>query len=222
MTVLITGANRGIGRALAEGYAARGAPVIGTARGGAPADAPAGIEWLPLDVTDAASVTALGTRLNGRSVGLLVCNAGVYLDKAERLDTGYAPALWAETFAANVTGVFGTIQTVLPALRRAEAPRIAVIGSVMGVAAQSRGGAYIYRASKAAVMNLARNLAADLAPEGIAVGAYHPGWVVTEMGGAGADISAETAAEGLMARFDALSPATSGVTESYDGSPLAF
>jgi NAD(P)-dependent dehydrogenase (short-subunit alcohol dehydrogenase family) len=68
----------------------------------------------------------------------------------------------------------------------------------------ANGGSYIYRASKAAATNLGRNLATDLAPRGIAVGIYHPGWVRTDMGGTGADISLEESVAGLMARFDAL------------------
>ena len=79
------------------------------------------------------------------------------------------------------------------------------------------GGSYIYRASKAAALNLGRNLAADLKPEGIAVGIYHPGWVRTDMGGGGADISVEEAAQGLSARFDALCLESTGCFETWDG-----
>ncbi len=71
-------------------------------------------------------------------------------------------------------------------------------------------------------MNLARNLAIDLKPKGIAVGAYHPGWVQTEMGGAEADIDAATSAAGLIKRFDALSLDHTGVFENYDGAVIPF
>ena len=66
------------------------------------------------------------------------------------------------------------------------------------------GGSYIYRASKAAALNLGRNLAADLRSDGIAVGIYHPGWVQTDMGGSSADITVDQAAEGLINRFEDL------------------
>ncbi|SMC12627.1 C-factor [Roseovarius aestuarii] len=79
------------------------------------------------------------------------------------------------------------------------------------------GGSYIYRASKAAALNLGRNLAIDLASDGIAVGIYHPGWVQTDMGGGAADISVDEAADGLTQRFDALSPKTSGCFQTWDG-----
>ncbi|MBC7181305.1 MAG: short-chain dehydrogenase, partial [Roseovarius sp.] len=65
--------------------------------------------------------------------------------------------------------------------------------------------------------NLGRNLASDLAADGIAVGIYHPGWVRTEMGGGSAEISVEEAATGLVARFAALDMASSGLFETWDG-----
>ena len=79
------------------------------------------------------------------------------------------------------------------------------------------GGSYIYRASKAAVLNLGRNLAVDLKPRGIAVGIYHPGWVQTEMGGGTADITVDQSVAGLLARFDDLSLVTTGCFETWDG-----
>lgn len=214
MQVLVTGANRGIGAALVAAFRARGDEAIGTAR--KPGDG-----LLPLDVTDPASVRALAAALNGRPLDLLVCNAGVYLDKGQSLATGYPPELWAAGFAANVTGVFLTVQALLPNVRAAKG-RIAIISSMMASDARAPGGSYLYRASKAAALNLGRNLAADLRGEGIAVGIYHPGWVRTEMGGSGAEIGAEASASGLLARFDALSPATTGVFEDWQGKPLAF
>ncbi len=218
MRVLITGANRGIGRALFDGYAARGDEVIGTCRDTAPAVG----HWERLDVADPASQAALARHLSGHPIDLLICNAGVYLDKAESLENGYPAPMWADTLATNVTGVFLTIQSLLPNLRAAPAARIAIISSQMGSDALAPGRSYIYRASKAAALNLGRNLAADLAPEGIAVGIYHPGWVRTDMGGAGATISTGQARDGLIRRFDALTPGTTGCFETWDGTPHPF
>jgi NAD(P)-dependent dehydrogenase (short-subunit alcohol dehydrogenase family) len=79
------------------------------------------------------------------------------------------------------------------------------------------GGSYIYRASKAAVLNLGRNLSADLAPQGIAVGIYHPGWVQTDMGGARAAITVAQSVSGLTRCFADLSLETTGCFLSYDG-----
>ena len=216
MRILITGANRGIGRALFDAYAGRGDTVHGTTR-----NTPDGANWHRLDVTDPASVHALGTALAGQPLDLLVCNAGVYVDKGEDLAAGYPAEAWAETFAANVTGVFLTVQALLPKLRAAKG-KIAIISSIMASDARAPGGSYIYRASKAAALNLGRNLAVDLKADGVAVGIYHPGWVRTDMGGSGADIDVEGSAAGLASRFDALSLATTGCFEDYAGRAIPF
>lgn len=209
MRILITGANRGIGRALTEHYRDSGHEVIGTTRDGS--------GEVTLDVTDAQSLHKLADALEGKPIDLLVCNAGVYTDKGQSLADGYPAEMWAETFAVNVTGVFLTVQALLPLLQKSGAPKIAIISSQMASHARAPGGSYIYRASKAAALNLGRNLATDLAPAGVAVGIYHPGWVQTDMGGSAADITVEAAAVGLIARFDALSLATTGCFQTWDG-----
>ncbi|MBZ0123811.1 MAG: SDR family NAD(P)-dependent oxidoreductase, partial [Roseovarius sp.] len=177
MHVVITGAGRGIGKALCERYRAAGHTVTGTARSGG--------ESLTLDVTRPADFAALGRALSGGAVDLLICNAGIYADKGQTIEGGFSPTTWAETMATNVTGVFLSVQTCLPALTRADGARIAILSSRLGSQELAAGGSYAYRASKAAALNLGRNLAVDLAPRGIAVGVYHPGWVRTDMGGAG-------------------------------------
>ncbi len=211
---IVTGANRGIGLAMAQESAARGAVVHGTYRTTKPGIA--GLQWDRLDVTDPGSVRGFAAALQGAPVGLLVCNAGVYPEKGERLDTGYAAEKWQAGFAVNVTGVFLVVQALLPNLRAARG-RVAIIASQMGSTTRAPGGSLIYRASKAAAINLGRNLAVDLKPDGIAVGVYHPGWVQTDMGGTGADITPKAAATGLLDRFAALSLQTTGCFETWDG-----
>ncbi|QBY01757.1 SDR family oxidoreductase [Rhodophyticola sp. CCM32] len=218
MRVLVTGANRGVGLALVAQMAARGDQVIATTRSDTPLD---NVQWEQADISDPASIIALAGRVQG-ALDLLVCNAGVLHDRREGLETGYAPKIWADTLAVNVTGVFLTIQAFLPHLRAGEAGKIAIISSQMGSSTRSTGGTYAYRASKAAALNIGRNLAHDLAPEGMSVGIYHPGWVQTDMGGGGADITADQSASGLIERFDTLSVATTGVFETWDGQAHAF
>ena len=128
-TVVITGGSRGIGAALLEHYHDIGKAAFGTAR------TPSG-ELLPLDVTVAQSHQALARRLNGLPVDLLVCNAGVYPDKGQTLATGYRTALWSQAFATNVTGVFLTIQSLLPNLRAVNFVIEGILGK--GVAHQAR------------------------------------------------------------------------------------
>ncbi|WP_226624501.1 SDR family oxidoreductase [Alloyangia pacifica] len=214
MTLLITGANRGIGAALCKTLKTRGHEVLGTAR-----NTPG---LLPLDVRDPASPAALAGQLGDTALDGLICNAGIFLDRPEQLDTGYPPEMWAEMFAVNVTGVFLTVQAMLPLLERATTPKIMIISSQMGANALAKGNALIYRTSKAAALNLGSNLAVALKPRGIAVGIYHPGWVTTDMGGSGADLSPEQSAEGLAERFDALNLDATGCFETWDGRPHPY
>jgi len=209
MHVVITGANRGIGLALDQTLRAQGHQVTGTSR--------AGGECLQLDVTSADSQRAMAQALDTQPVDLLICNAGVFLDKGQNLADGYAPELWANTFAANVTGAFLTVQNLLPNLQLAQNPKIAIISSQMGSSTKVGGGSYIYRASKAATLNLGLNLAEDLKHIGIAVGIYHPGWVKTDMGGDGGDITVAESANGLTQRFANLTLDNTGCFETWDG-----
>jgi len=210
MHIVITGASRGVGQALADGYAARGDRVTGTSTVG-------GDGLLQVDVTRQQDIRAMRAALEGQPVDLLICNAGVYLDKGQSLSDGFPPDMWAHQLAVNVTGVFLTVQELLPNLRLSDRPKIAIISSQMASHSRAPGGSYIYRASKAAALNLGRNLATDLAPMGIAVGIYHPGWVQTDMGGSTAEITQDAAATGLIARFDELDPASTGCFRTWDG-----
>ena len=208
MEILVTGANRGIGAALLDGYAALGIPAMGTSRDGR--------VGLKLDVTDPDSISELGRHYAERGLDLLVCNAAVFLDRGRSLEELSAED-WARTMAVNVTGVAETVRVLLPALRRSSGSKIAIISSQMASQERARGGSYVYRASKAAVLNFGRNLAQDLRGEGIAVGTYHPGWVRTEMGGPDAELSGSEAAEGLINRFEALDMSLTGCFETWDG-----
>ncbi|MEJ8563124.1 SDR family NAD(P)-dependent oxidoreductase [Yoonia sp. GPGPB17] len=216
MTIVITGANRGIGRALFDNYSQQGKSVIGTHRA-----ADTGV-LRQLEVTDPASQAAFAKGLNETPVDLLICNAGIYPDKYRSLADGYPAGMWAQGFATNVTGVFLSIQHLLSNLQLSEAGKIAIISSQMASHTRAPGGSYIYRASKAAALNLGRNLATDLKPHGIAVGIYHPGWVKTDMGTQSAEISVDQSATGLMDRFAALDLATTGCFETWDGQAHAY
>ncbi len=226
---LITGANRGIGLELARAYARAGTTVIATAR--RPADATAlaalaaehpSLTVLPLDVADAASIAALAAAIQGRPVDLLIANAGVIGPRGGIDDPANTAALWAEVMAVNVTGVYLTVRAVLPGLRAAKAAKVAILSSRMASSKVASGSSYLYRASKAAAANIGANLAVEMKPAGIAVGIYHPGWVKTDMGGAGADIAPAASAAGLVQRFTHLSLATTGVFEDYAGASIAF
>ena len=208
MDVLVTGANRGIGAALLDGYESLGIAAMGTSRDGS--------VGLKLDVSNPDSISELGDFYAGRSLDLLVCNAGVFLDRGRSLEELTAED-WSRTMAVNVTGVAETVRALLPALRRGSESKIAIISSQMASQERAKGGSYVYRASKAAVLNFGRNLAQDLRREGIAVGIYHPGWVSTDMGGPDADLTESESAEGLISRFEALDLGLTGCFETWDG-----
>ena len=106
---------------------------------------------------------------------------------------------------------------MLPNLRLAKLAKIAVISSQMASHERAPGNSYVYRASKAAALNVGRNLAAELSNEGIAVGIYHPGWVSTDMGGDIAPTTVDQSADGLVLRFDELDMASTGCFRTYEG-----
>jgi NAD(P)-dependent dehydrogenase (short-subunit alcohol dehydrogenase family) len=124
------------------------------------------------------------------------------------------------TLDVNVLGPLRVAQALLPNLRRAPSAKLGVISSRMGSMASAQPGQLAYRASKAAVNKLVQGLASELAGEGIAVVALHPGWVRTDMGGPGADIDVATSAAGLRRVLDGLSLATTGGFRAYDGETL--
>ena len=227
-TTLITGANRGIGLAMARLAGERGDRVLAGARRPGHAEALLelargldNIEVLEFDVTDPEEMAAAAALEDG-AVDLLICNAGQYIARGRMDDPEYTYDAWHTVLMTNVAGVFFTIRAFLPRLLKAKAPKIAVVSSIMASSERAPGGAYIYRASKAAATNLARNLAVDLKEQGVAVGAYHPGWVRTDMGGPRATVEVEESAKGLLARFEALSLETSGVFEDYMGQAIPF
>ncbi|MDC0657447.1 SDR family oxidoreductase [Leisingera sp. SS27] len=208
MHAVVTGTSRGIGKELVKQLREAGHEVTGTSR-----DHSSGVK---LDVSDPGQQARFAAQIKGRPVDLLICNAGVYIDKAMGLED-YSAEVWTKTLAANVTGVFLTVQAMLPNLRLAEEPKIAIMSSQMASHSRAPGGSYAYRASKAAALNIGRNLATDLKPEGIAVGIYHPGWVQTDMGGYDGDITVQESVAGLINEFDVLTLDTTGCFHTWDG-----
>lgn len=228
-TVLITGASRGIGLALATQYVGRGDAVLGTARVPGKATALAGLSGpgpkprvLALDATSPESLAAFATAASAQVVDTLIVNAGQLEGRGGIDDPANTSEVWSRILAVNVTGAFLSVKAALPALARAKGAKIAIISSVMASSTKATGSSYSYRASKAAIANVAANLAVEMKGRGIAVGCYHPGWVRTDMGGPSAAISPEESAGGLVKRIDALSLASTGVFEDYAGAPVPF
>lgn len=221
-TIFITGGARGIGLALARRFADAGDQVVLGVRDPAAARAHAPFaEALPLDVTDEVSAATLAHALDGRAIDLLINNAGVMgPERQSALDMDFGE--FAATLAANTLGPLRVTQALLPNLRATRGAKVAVISSQMGALSSTAPGFVAYRASKAAVNKVFQCLAAELAPDGIAVAVVHPGWVRTDMGGAGADLAPEQSATGIQHVLEALSVATTGRFWNYDGAELGW
>jgi NAD(P)-dependent dehydrogenase (short-subunit alcohol dehydrogenase family) len=221
-TILITGANRGIGLALAQQYATRGDRVIGACRRSSPAlDATGAQVESGIDVTDGEALASLARRLDDTRVDVLVCNAGILgRESLDRLD-GDAFDSMRRQFEVNALGPLRAAHAL--AARMGEGGKIGIVTSRMGsVADNDSGGYYGYRASKAAVNAIGRSLAIDLKDRGIAVFLLHPGYVATDMVGGSGDVTPAQSAAQLVERLDTLGMAETGTFWHANGSQLPW
>ena len=205
-TIVITGANRGIGLELTRQLKARGDQVIAVCRKTSPELDALGVRVEPgVEVSDDGSVTDLSKRLGGVTIDILTNNAGIF--RGESLDHMNFGAI-KEQFEVNALGPLRMTSAFLPVLR--DGSKIAIITSRMGsIADNGSGGYYGYRMSKAAVNAAGMSLAHDLKSRGIAVGLFHPGMVATEMTGRNG-IPADESARGIIQGIDTLTLANSG------------
>lgn len=221
-TIVITGANRGIGLELTRLYAQAGKHVVAGCRQPHKAEAlrklGGKLDVVQLDVSSASDITNLGKALKDEPVDLLINNAGVWGGPHQGIaDMDYAE--WLKTFETNTLAPLRVSSVLLPNLKKAKRPRIVTISSQMG-AFDVKGmgvGTYAYRSSKAAVSKVMQTLAEELAPHGIIVVPVHPGWVRTDMGGPNAQLSVEESAGGLFRLIEGLTPAQSGRFWRWDG-----
>jgi NAD(P)-dependent dehydrogenase (short-subunit alcohol dehydrogenase family) len=205
-TILVTGANRGIGMELCAQIKARGDDVIAVCRQSTPALDALGVRVEPgVDVSDGAAVAALAQHLKGVTIDVLINNAGIMrVETLENLDFDAV----ATQVAVNATGPLRVTKALLANLGKGA--KVAIITSRMGsIADNGSGGYYGYRMSKAAVNAAGVSLARDLKARGVAVLLAHPGMVATEMTGRHG-ISPEEAARGVLARIDALTLESTG------------
>jgi len=221
-TILITGANRGIGLALAEEFMRRGDRVIATVRD--PFKLPDALKTAPkerivvlgMEVTDDRSVARAAASLD-EPIDALVNNAGIHGARGGgALDADLTEM--AEVLAVNTIAPLRVARAFMAHLKRSERPRIMTISSQMGALSGSASGSIAYRTSKAAVNKAMQGLAVDLKPEGVAVVVVHPGWVRTDMGGGSASLSPAESAEGLARLLDRITLAETGRFFRWDGS----
>jgi NAD(P)-dependent dehydrogenase (short-subunit alcohol dehydrogenase family) len=205
--VLVTGANRGIGRELARQLALRGDVVVLTARELAKAERAAAA--LPgqervlarrLEVTDPATIEQVAADLDRRygRLDALVNNAAIHYDTWQQASAADLQVV-REALEVNLLGAWQTSLTLLPLLRASGHGRIVNVSSEAGSLASMDGGTPAYSISKAALNALTRMLADELRRDRILVNAVCPGWVATDMGGPGGRPVAEGAASVLWA-----------------------
>jgi NAD(P)-dependent dehydrogenase (short-subunit alcohol dehydrogenase family) len=217
-TILITGANRGIGLQLCKQFSTRGDDVIAVCR-----NSSAELDALPVrvvtgvDVGDAAGMPNLKDAIGDQTLDVLLNNAGIL--RRDNLDSLDYDAM-TEQFRINSLGPLRVTEALLDNLSTGS--KVIIISSRMGsIEDNTSGGYYGYRASKTAVNQIGTSLRHDLAPRGIAVALLHPGMVATEMTG-GQGVTAEDSAEGLINRIDALNQESSGTFWHAEGYPLPW
>lgn len=224
-TVLITGANRGLGFALARQYVTDRAEVIACCRDPGGADAlkelatstGRRVRITALDVADEASITSLKSALGDQPIDILINNAGISVPSArsaDRIDS----EIWMTTLRVNALAPMLIAFALRDNLKRSSEKKLVAITSISGSTSTAGGGSYAYRASKAALNNGMRGLSRDWASDGILVGLINPGWPRTDMvAGLGSYTSAEESARGIIHRIAELTPATSGAFQDYRG-----
>lgn len=201
-TILITGANRGIGLELARQYIQNGDEVLACCRQPSEATQLKQIVQqgqgaiFQLDVTNEVNVKDLSQKLADKPIDILINNAGIYGESNEEI-TKISAENMSRVFATNVIGVVNVSGALLNNVIASQEKTIVVVTSKMGSITEAQGGAYTYRASKAAVNSITRTFAYDLKEQGVNVIAVHPGWVKTDMGGPNAPVDMVASATGI-------------------------
>ena len=236
-TILITGANRGLGLGLVEEYAKDGWKIIATSRNPNNSDEllelanknENNIEILQLDVEDLKSISDLSQVLQNTPIDVLANVAGYYGKKIvsepgglqEFGSTDYED--WQRIIKVNIFGPMKICETLINNIELGNDKKIITLSSIIGsVGGNDQGMMYAYRVSKAGVNAIMRSMAIDLKDKGIICIPLHPGWVRTDMGGPNADIDTKTSVEGMKRVIDSLSIKDSGRYMVYDGSELPW
>lgn len=223
--MLVTGANRGIGLEFARSFAADGWRVHACARNIEKAKELRALEGdvahHKLDVTNGLKVASLARELAEESIDLLINNAGLRGSGATFGTTDYDD--WAQVLQVNTLAPLRMVERFAGLIEKSERRLVVNISSIMGSIGQtSSGGDYIYRSSKAALNMVTKTLANDLAPLGITVVSFHPGWVRTDMGGPSAAITPAEAVAGMRRVMDGLTTEESGRFFNYDGTSIEW
>jgi NAD(P)-dependent dehydrogenase (short-subunit alcohol dehydrogenase family) len=229
-TVLITGANRGIGLALADALLRSGYAVVAGCRHPAAAERlqqlattrSGQIDVVALDVTSDEQVCAAAAKVRETRdrLDVIVNNAGLMPEQGHESIADLPLEHFRAAFETNVLGCVRVIRAFLASLRRGNRPRILNVSSGLGsISGKDDASYYAYATSKAALNMLTRSIAFELLPEGITTVAISPGWVRTDMGGQDAELSPEDSADSLVHAIGAIGPELSGHLLDRNGKP---
>lgn len=230
-TVLITGANRGIGLEFVKQYHSAGYQVIATTRNPLAQDelkvfsqANPDIKVMSLDISDDKQLAGLAAMLKDQPIDILISNAGYYGPKGEACQFGQVDHQeWLKTLNINTIAPLKLIEAIHANLLAGTEKKVAFLSSKMGsMADNGSGGSYIYRSSKAALNAVIKSLSVDLAKDKINVISLHPGWVQTDMGGVNALIDTQTSVKGMSKVIAKLNAKNSGEFVAYDGKKIPW
>jgi NAD(P)-dependent dehydrogenase (short-subunit alcohol dehydrogenase family) len=228
MRFVIVGANRGIGLELVRQLASRGEEVVATARDLSSAAALQSlskahnrIQLVRCDVTSAEDRAALARTLGDAPIDVLILNAGVFGDRSGIDDIDIEDV--RTTMEVNAVAPLAVLTTLLPALRKGKTRRVVAISSGLGsIGDNTSGGYHGYRMSKAALNMVMRCASQDLASEKFICVAMNPGWVQTDMGGAGAPLKVEVSVRNMLGRIDAFTAKDNGQFLDHAGGNLLW
>jgi len=227
-TVLITGANRGIGLQFVKRYATEGWQVVACCRNPKNAEElnqlakDYSVTIKQLDITDQEKIKALAESLMKTPIDLLINNAGIIGDDGVCLNNIDVENM-LNVFHVNAVAPIKLIEALLPSIQEGKQKQIINISSSMGsIGHNDSGHSLAYRTSKAALNMLSKSIAIELNDKNIYLVMLHPGWVQTDMGGPGAQISTEESVTKMMALISRLKPKNSGHFYKYDGQELPW
>lgn len=226
-TILITGANRGIGLGFTEQLLEQGHHVIATCRHPEQAELlhsarmrSEKLEVIQLEVNDDDQIDQLVEVVGDRAIDRLILNAGVYGEQGDNENCVMRDNL-RRVIETNSISPLKLASQLWPAVQKSDEKLICAISSKMGsIADNHSGGAYAYRASKTALNALMFSFAQDIKDYGVQVLLFHPGWVKTDMGGEQALIDVQASVKGMLALMDDARAYHTGTFLEYDGVEL--
>lgn len=223
-TVLITGANRGLGLEFAKQYQAKGYKVIATARKPLRATElnTLGVQVETLDVTNDSSVSQLKARLKNKPIDILINNAGIMGDPRTATILETNPKTMLKTLDVNCVGPYRVTIALLPNLKAGKEKKIINISSQLGSITNNSGGYPSYRASKAALNQITKSFSIALKDQKMLFLAMHPGWVRTDMGGSNATFSTKQSISAMIKVIDKVTLKDSGHYLDLNGNTLPW